>query len=225
MLINSDCLSIDELVMRIIKVATDDGNAYYDIVSRLKKTHLRFFSLSPGQMVDSANDLVITSRMEKSAFGGMAVPIEDLDEDPVIMEGQLLSRLLDESRRKLLIGIDPGSRIGVAMFYDGRELGAMNSNSVQESVESVVRLVREVPHSSLAVKIGGGEPKTSLRLARLLRERLPPSASMEIVDESGTSVGKRGAIGATRDQRAAARIAFRKGIQFSDDLGSRRSLG
>ena len=58
--------------------------------------------------------MVITSRTEIPAFGGGAVPIEDLDEDPMIMEGQLLSRLLDESRRRLLIGIDPGSRIGMA---------------------------------------------------------------------------------------------------------------
>jgi len=211
--------------MRIIKVATDDGNAYYDIVSRLKRTHLQFSSLSPGKEVDPAKELVITSKMENAAFGGNAVPIEDLDKDPVIMEGQLLSRLLDESRRRLLIGIDPGSRIGMAVFYDGRELGALNSNSVEESVESVVRFVREVPHSSLSVKVGAGEPKTSLRLARSLRERLPPSASLEIVDESGTSAGKRGAIGVTRDQRAAAKIAFRKGRQFSDGVGPRRSPG
>jgi hypothetical protein len=209
--------------MRIIKVATDDGNAYYDIVSRLKRTHLRFSSLSPGQVVDSAKDLVITSRAESSAFGGsVVVTIEDLNEDPLMMEGQLLSRLLDESRRNLLIGIDPGSRIGVAMFYGGRELGALTSNSVERSVEYLVALVKEVPHSSLSVKIGGGEPKSSLRLASLLRERLPPSASVEIVDEAGTSAGKSGAIGVTRDQRAAARIAFRKGIQFSDPVHSRR---
>jgi hypothetical protein len=211
--------------MRIIKVATDDGNTYYDIVSRLKRTHLRFSSLSPGQAVDSAKDLVITSRTEVSAFGRSAVTIEDLNEDPLIMEGQLLSRLLDESRRNLLIGVDPGSRIGMAMFYGGRELGALTSNSVEGAVESLVTLAEEVPYSSLSVKIGGGEPKSSLKLASLLRERLPPSASVEIVDESGTSAGRSGAIGATRDQRAAARIAFRKGIQFSDPVRSRKSHG
>jgi hypothetical protein len=216
---------IDELVMRIIKVATDDGNVYYDIVSRLKRTHLRFSSLSPGQVADSAKDLVITSRMEISKFGEGVVAIEDLSDDPLIMEGQLLSRLLDESRRNLLIGIDPGSKIGMAMFYGGRELGALTANSVEKSVESVVELVEEVPHSSLSAKIGHGEPKSSLRLARMLRERLPPSASVEIVDESGTSAGKRGAIGATRDQRAAARIAFRKGNQFSGPARSRKSHG
>jgi len=209
--------------MRIIKVATDDGNAYYDIVSRLKRTHLRFSSVSPGQAVDSSKELVITSRKEKSAFGGGGVPIEDLDEDPMIMEGQLLSRLLDEPRRRLLVGVDPGSRIGVAVFYDGREVGALTLSSVEEVVESLVKVVRAVPHSSLSVKIGGGEPKTSLRLARSLRESLPRSASTEIVDESGTSSGKRGAIGATRDQRAAAKIAFRKGVQFSEP--ARKSPG
>jgi hypothetical protein len=211
--------------MRIIKVATDDGNAYYDIVSRLKKTHLRFVSVTPAQAVDPASDLVVTSRAESSGYGENAVAIEDLSEDPMIMEGQVLSRLLDESRRDILIGIDPGSTIGVAMFYGGRELGAMTSNSVERSVDSLVVLVEEVPHSSVSVKIGGGEPKTSLRLARLLRERLPPSASMEIVDESGTSAGKRGAVGATKDQRAASRIAFRKGVQFSEPAPPRRSRG
>jgi hypothetical protein len=200
--------------MRIIKVATDDGNAYYSIVSRLKRTHLRFSSVPPGQSIDSARDLALTSKREVAAFKGDVVAIEDLNEDPLVMEGQLLSRLLEESRRTLLIGIDPGSRIGLVIFYGGRELGALTTISAEKLVDLVTTVVRDVPHSSLSIKIGGGEPKSSTRLARLLRRELSPSASIEIVDESGTSGGKRGAIGATRDQRAAARIAFRKGIQF-----------
>jgi predicted RNase H-like nuclease (RuvC/YqgF family) len=211
--------------MRIIKVATDDGNAYYEIVSRLKKTHLRFFSVTPGQGVDPSRDFVITSREEVSAYAGNAVALEDLSDDPVIMEGQILSRLLDESKRDILIGIDPGSTIGVAMFYGGRELGAITSNSAESSVDSLVALVEGVSHSSVSVKIGGGEPRSSLKLARMLRQRLPPSASMEIVDESGTSSGKRGAVGATKDQRAASRIAFRKGVQFTEPAPERKSRG
>jgi hypothetical protein len=214
--------------MRIIKVATDDGNAYYTIVSRLKRTHLRFSSVPPGQSIDSARDLALTSKREVAYFKeGAVVAIEDLNEDPLVMEGQLLSRLLDPSRRNLLIGIDPGSRIGLVIFYGGRELGALTSSSAEKLVDLIAIVIRDVPHSSLSIKIGGGEPRSSLRLARLLRERLSQSTSIEIVDESGTSaVGRRGAIGATRDQRAAARIAFRKGIQFNDNhsLPSRRNL-
>ncbi len=168
-----------------------------------------------GQATDPARDLVVTSEREAMTFGGDALAIEDLSRNPLVMEAQLLSKLLGESRRSLLVGIDPGSRIGIAMFYGGRELGALTSNSVEKSVESVVELVKEVPFSSLSVKIGGGEPTSSLRLASLLRERLPASASIEIVNESGTSASKRGAIGTTKDQRAAARIAFRKGPMFN----------
>jgi hypothetical protein len=209
--------------MRIIKVVTDDANTYYDIVSRLKRTHLRFSSLSPGQVVDSAHDLVLTGKSEVPAFGGRVVAIEDLNKDPLIMEGQLLSRLLDSSRRDLLIGIDPGSRIGVVMFYGGRELGALTANLADEVVDLLVMVVNDVPHSSLSIKIGSGHPNSSLRLARLLRERLQPSDSIEIVDESGTSAGKRGTIGATRDERAAGRIAFRKGVQFIEPALPRRT--
>jgi hypothetical protein len=211
--------------MRIIKVATDDGNAYYDIVSRLKGTHLNFSSHAASQAAGFGEGLVITSRMEVASFGANAVAIEDLSEDPLIMEGQLLSRMVDASRRNLLVGIDPGVRIGLAIFYGGRELGATTTDSAERVVQMLVALAKEVPHSSLSVKIGHGEPRSSRSLARQLREKLPRSASVEIVDESGTSAGRRGAIGAARDQRAAARIAFRNGVQFTDSEPPKRTRG
>jgi hypothetical protein len=209
--------------MRTIKVVTNNGNAYYYIVSRLKMTHLRYYSHQSGPQVNPVQDLVVTSRSELPRFGGDAVAIEDLDEDPLVLEGQLLSRLLDEAKRDLLVGIDPGSTIGEAVFYGGRGLGTISARSVERSVEWLLGLVNAVPHSSLSVKIGGGEPKSSQQLARLLRERLERSALIEIVDESGTSVGRRGAVGATRDQRAAARIAFRKGSQFDELVPRKRT--
>jgi len=198
--------------MRAIKVATEDPNAYYRIVSRLKRTHLQFSS-AVGEL-PTGRDLVITSRNETPKFEGLVVAIEDLDEDPLVMEGQLLSRLVDRSRRNLLVGIDPGSRIGLAVFYGGIEFGALTTGSAEGLVSMVVRVASRVPHSAFSVKIGGGEPRSSLRLARMLRRRLPEDSLIEIVDESGTSRGRSGAMGAARDQRAAARIAYRKGVRF-----------
>jgi len=212
-----------ERALRIIKVATDDGNAYHDIVSRLKKTNLKFESVPPDGPLNFESDLVLTSRKELGSFGNDTVAIEDLHKDPLVMEGQLLSRLVEESRRDLLVGIDPGSRIGMAVFYGGRQLGALTAISVGNLVDALLLIVREVPHSTLSVKIGAGEPKSSRLLASLLRDALPQSASVEIVDESGTSAPGRGMLGATRDQRAAARIAHRKGVQFSPRESSKRT--
>jgi predicted RNase H-like nuclease (RuvC/YqgF family) len=212
-LINFSAELEPEAFLRIIKVVTDDGNAYYEIVSRLKETNLRYQSVSPGQAIDPALDLVVTSRKELPRIGGAAVAVEDLDEDPLVMEGQLLSRLLEESLRVVLIGIDPGESIGVAVFYGGKEIGARTTNSPEKVVDMVVRFAEKAPFSSLVVKIGDGEPRLSAKLARVIRARLPPAASVEVVDESGTTSGKRKATGVARDQRAAARIAFRKGMR------------
>lgn len=209
--------------MRAIKVATDDGNIYYGVVSRLKKTHLRFSSVSPGEVVGHTDDLIITGRSEVSGFGGEVVAAEDLDQDPLIMEGQLLSRLLEGSRRNLVAGVDPGASIGIAVFYGGRELGASTTNSEETAARLLAQVAEKVPHTSLAVKIGNGEPRSSLRLATLLREGLPREAVVEMVDESGTSLGPRRGRGETRDQRAAARIAFRKGVPFKGELRPRRT--
>lgn len=200
--------------MRDIKVATDDGSAYYDIVSRLKKTHLRFSSVSVEDARQNSDGLVITTSKEAAQFGGYVAAIEDLNPNPMIMEGQLLSRMLVESRRTILVGIDPGSRIGVVVFYGGRELGAFTESSVDDCVDAVVAVANLVPHSTLSVKIGGGAPKTSKALVSELGGRLPSPSSIEVVDESGTS-RRPGIFGATRDQRAAARIAFRKGVRVS----------
>jgi len=206
-------------------VATDDANTYFDIVSRLKGTFLRFSSLAPGEIADPKRDLVLTGKRELSSFGGFAVAIEDRSKDPLIIEGQIRWRCLEASRRSLLIGIDPGSRIGVVVFYGGRELGARTANSVEEVIGLLVRVAEGVPNSSLSVKIGGGEPRSAMRMARLMRERLRPSASIEIVNESGTSAGRRGTVGATRDERAATRIAFRKGMRFTDGARLKRTRG
>ncbi len=209
--------------MRIIKVVTDNSSAYYIIVSRLKKTHLRFSSISPSGVPSHAEGLIVTTKKEAAAFQGTVVAIEDLDENPLIMEGQLMSYLLDESKKNLLVGIDPGSRIGVVVFYGGKELGTLTTTSAETVVNLLDRVARLVPHSLLSVKIGGGEPKSSASLALSLRETLPPSASIEIVDESGTSVSKRGAVGITTDQKAAVRIAFRKGVRFTGPERSKRT--
>lgn len=195
--------------MKVIRVATDDSGAYYDIVSRLKEAGLGFVSVSPSDVLGLSGEPVITTKKELHGVGGVAFAIEDLSESPLVMKGQILSRFLDESKKALLIGIDPGSRIGVAVFYGGQELGVSTTNSAETLVGTLGEVSRNVQHSVLTVKIGNGEPRSAARIATRIGEVLP-SARVEIVDESGTSVGRRRASRATKDQQAAVRIAFRR---------------
>lgn len=194
--------------MKVVGVATGDGRAYYSILSRLKKTNLRFVSMTPAQAAGARVWPVITTKRELALFNGVSIPIEELDENPLIMEGQILSRTIRRTRQVLLIGVDPGLRIGVAVYYGGVRLGSLTVNAVDSLQQRIFAIVRSIPHARATVKIGDGYPRQSRLIAKALADQLP-EAVVEIVNERGTS--QRNQRGMTRDQVAAARIAFRHG--------------
>lgn len=192
-----------------ICVATSDGRAYYLISSRLRKAGMVFVSALPDQIAHDSCDVVITTNAEMWLFGENALPVEDLDEDPTVMKGQILARASD-GEGDLLLGVDPGSRIGLAVFYGGKELASQTFNSRGALCRAVFELVNKIPNSQSTIKIGNGEPRMSAWLATRIRENLRGSL-VEVVDEAGTSSRSARYRGLPKDQRAAARIAFRKG--------------
>lgn len=194
--------------MNVIGVATSDSRAYYSILSRLKKTNLRFVSMTPAQAVRERIWPVITTRNEVSIFEGISIPIEELDDNPMIMEGQILARTVRHTRRVLLIGVDPGLRIGVSIYYGGVRLGSLTVNSVDSLQQKITNIVQRIPHTRAMIRVGDGYPKQSKAIAKTMASELPDTI-VEIVNEKGTSLSNQR--GMTRDQVAAARIAFRKG--------------
>ncbi len=201
--------------MKVVSVATADSRAYYSILSRLKRTNLRFVSVTLSQAAKDQRALIITTRKELGFFDGNAtsIPIEELDEDPLIMEGQILSRILNENKRSLLIGVDPGSRIGLVIFYGGVELGSFTMNSIEALQRCIFIVVTAIPHVKATIKIGDGAPRLSNAIAQTITLQLP-DVIVEVVDEKGTSVINLKSKGRTRDQSAASKIAFRRGIIF-----------
>jgi len=165
--------------------------------------------MTPAQAAREQVWPVITTRKELGIFEGVSIPIEDLDENPLIMEGQILSKMVRDTRRVLLIGVDPGLRIGVAVYYGGMRLGSLTVNSVDSLQEKILSVVHSIPHKRAMVRIGDGYPKQSRAIAEIVAKGLPETI-IEIVDEKGTSHSYQS--GMTRDQGAAARIAFRKGV-------------
>ncbi len=196
--------------MKVVGVATSDSRAYYSILSRLKETNLRFVSLTPSQAANEVPEPIITTKNELGLFNVVSIPIEDLDENPLIMEGQILSKTLSESKRVILIGVDPGFRTGVVVFYGGSGLGSFTVTSVDSLQWKVVSLVHSIPHADVVIKVGDGAPKLSKRIIRVLTDELP-EARVEVVDERGTTIKRPKSRGLSKDQRAAERIAFRKG--------------
>jgi hypothetical protein len=192
-------------------VATSHSRAYFALVSRLRQTQFPFQSLVPG-MGFSGCDIVLTTKEEASRYGSRAMEFESLDENPFVMKGQILSRMTGGSEI-LFFGVDPGTRIGMAAFYGESSLEFATFESVEDLCARVSSFVRNVPAKRSLIRIGNGNPALTTRLASALSEKVP-AATLEIVNEEGTSTRIAGMKGLQGDQRAAAKIAFRKGVPF-----------
>ena len=153
-------------------------------------------------------ELVLTTAAEAGEFGRRGVALEELDENPGVFKGQILSRLLGD--QTITIGVDPGKRIGLAVFHGQTKLAFNTFNSPAAVCSRVGAFARGVPSSRLLVRVGNGNESVAARLADTLSHEVP-GAVIEIVDESGTSAGSPKMMGVQRHQVAAARIAFRKG--------------
>jgi hypothetical protein len=139
--------------------------------------------------------------------------VEELDDNPFVFKGQILSRLTN-AREILLMGVDPGSRIGMAVYYGDANLEFATFDSIDGLRASVTSFIRKVPAKKTVVRIGNGNPVLAVALAlSMLNEG--PHVNVEVVDEAGTSARSVRMKGVQGDQRAAARIAFRKGVVFT----------
>jgi hypothetical protein len=202
-----------------ICVATAKARAYYALVSRLSRAGIPFSSVLPDSGVGEC-DLVLTTADEAGRFGGKALALEGLDDNPGVFKGQVVSRLSGE--QVILVGVDPGKRTGLAVFYGQTKLAFNTFDSAGAVCSRVGAFARGIPSSRLLVRVGNGNSAMAARLVGGLRKEVP-GATIEVVDESGTSAGSSKMKGVQRDQAAAAKIAFRKGQVVSP--GTTRSRG
>ena len=193
-------------------MATAKAPAYYALVSRLRRAGLPFSSALPDSDFEYC-DLILTTTDEAGRFGSRAMALEELDENPGIFKGQVVSRLLGDGD-VILVGVDPGKRTGLAVFYGQTKLAFSTFDSAAAVCARVGAFARGVPSSRLLVRVGNGNRTLAAKLIEELRGEVP-AATIEVVDESGTSTRSSKMRGVQRDQVAAAKIAFRKGVVVS----------
>lgn len=190
-----------------ICVMTSDASAYYTLVSRLKSAELPFLSALPPTIPGC--ELVLTTSKEAHGLGGSVMTLEELDADPGIFKGQIVSRLAGGTDM-LVVGVDPGKRMGMAVFYGRVKLAFLTFGSTDEICMRISAFATKIPSSQVLVRVGGGNRAVTTRVVDAVVGRVPV-AMVEVVNESGTSTGSPKMKGVQRDQAAAAKIAFRKG--------------
>jgi hypothetical protein len=215
-------LTEEELSYRKVTVATVRGRPYYNITCALRLMELQFDSLSPEEAAVSNAKVIITTQDEADIVNKKGVVMIDteLEKYPAIAKAKILrsimgDRVVDD---QLVIGIDPGSRIGISAIYLHHEIAsAVVESSPQDAINNVAAMVGGIESRKKVVKIGDGNIAMAIQIAHILKMKFKDSVSIEIVDEHGTSLpqntdaNRRG----IRDRSSARAIAFRSGKSFT----------
>ncbi|MBI2184588.1 MAG: hypothetical protein HYU39_06475 [Thaumarchaeota archaeon] len=193
-------------------VATTDGKAYYYLTHLLKTARITFTSITPGQAAPLGVKLILTTRKEKTYFSDIkTICQEEIGPTPLAAKEKIVSKLYGDKDQTLFIGVDPGERIGWAVYYH-QELAGGVVNSVGKLVEILALFTKDSSAGNKIIRIGDGNPSLALEIATKLFSKLKGQTQIEIVDERGTSSHKhaprrRG----LRDQLSAKLISMRPG--------------
>jgi len=198
-----------------IAVATVDGKAYFVIVKKLKERNIPFISLIPGKIVPADIKVVITTNKEKHQIKHEKILVyaDETALDSLVNE---VMKILQgkENYEKIVIGIDPGEVLGLAVIADGRINETAVALSAEELLAKISNIIKDVNVSSTltTIKIGNGVAAYK-ELLETLDFTLPPEVILEVVSEAGTNRAlnnnkhRRG----LRDIASAIRIACRVG--------------
>ncbi len=196
-----------------VAVATVQGRVYYLVVSALRENDINFFSIIPGEHVPTRAKLVITTEEEKNKVNYKKILVfhDESELDSMILEVKKVL-LGKEVCDKIVIGIDPGENIGLAVLADGKMIEEGNFYSSHELVNAILKIIRTVNFTltKVWIKIGNGVPVYK-ELLHDLDEVLPTEVNIEVVVEAGTNRPMTAHSRKVRHISSAIRIAARTG--------------
>lgn len=173
-----------------------------------------FDSILPEEIPRYAGSIILTTRAEYGCAPSKRVLFEDILEcNPTVAKGIILQRLRpDFSEHDLIIGIDPGHRIGLSVSYCGQMIDGSCYSSADLLVAHIRHVLSGLDARHKTVKIGNGSVQIARRIADMLRRGLDVPFEIAYVDESGTSpkmrnCNRRG----RRDMLSAMHISMRCG--------------
>ena len=183
----------------------------------MKSLKLGYDSLIPEQIDAYRGDIVLTTFSEMPKSSKIPALYEDiLDLEPTVIEGLIMQKLDSvHYSDELLIGIDPGKRIGLSIYYYGREVEHSLHISIEDLVSHLVRILAGLRAKKKIIKIGNGNMKMAKKITNLLNLRYCSDFEIEFVDEPRTTVktknyNQRG----KRDMQSAKYITRREGPRY-----------
>jgi len=198
-----------------IGIATTYGKPYYRFSTYLKILKLSYDSILPEEILDYSGNLIFTTKKESPKNCEKLLLHEDIFEHhPTVIRGIMMQRLNPDFEEDLILGVDPGQRIGLSIFYYGKEIESSLYSSVEELVFHIIEILGGLRAKRKIVKIGNGNMKIAKKIVSVLNLNFCSSFELEFVDEQKTSLkiknfNQRG----KRDMLSAKFISQREGYR------------
>ncbi|MGD6807888.1 MAG: hypothetical protein ACQCN4_13135 [Candidatus Bathyarchaeia archaeon] len=200
-----------------VAVATVQGKAYFLIVNALKEQEISFASVIPGEPIPPRAKMVITTEKEKPQVVHHKILVLKDEEEVGSLMVQVKKVLLGkENCGGIIVGIDPGESIGVAVVADGKVLEEATCRSIREVISIILKVIKTVNFSTtnVSIKVGNGVPVHRDLLGEL-DEAMPAQVELEAVGEAGTNRPLKMHSRKIRHISSAIRIAGRTGHLYT----------
>ncbi|MDH5657792.1 MAG: hypothetical protein OEY17_00375 [Nitrosopumilus sp.] len=175
-----------------------------------------FDSILPEEILGYSGHIVFTTRKESPRKCDKVLLHEDIFEHHhTVIRGVMMQKLNQNFKdENLILGIDPGERIGLSIFYYGQEIERSFYSSVENLTFHIIQILGGLRAKRKILKIGDGNMKISKQIVMMLNLKFCSSFELEFVDEQKTSLkiknfNQRG----KRDMLSAKHISQRDGYR------------
>lgn len=167
--------------MKVVAVVTEDFRFFYEVVRFLKERGQPFISLGFGDPLPLDVELVLTTDAERKRVRGRRVIAGP---DPELTVRTALALLHGGTYGRLVVGVDPGPKPGMAFLGDGQVLHSDSVLSPEEVGPAVRDFLSLVSAQELLVRVGHGDPTNRDRVVNSLWDI---THNIEVVDETSTT--------------------------------------
>ncbi|MHA1125900.1 MAG: hypothetical protein ACTSO7_04770 [Candidatus Heimdallarchaeota archaeon] len=218
----------------LISLATMDFRLCHLLREKLTQGGIKCEQISPGDKPTKRSILVVTiEREEKVNPTNYPKKVVLSNSETLNINRAHAKIILGIEGKKvwesLIIGVDPGLSIGVALVTDGCLRSTLETRDIREAVKFVIESINNTPSKMTIIRMGStGGYRRVLLLNELLNVK-PGNVTLEIVDELMTTpqnyqdalsvleeVKRDGVkVHVGKDATAAMKIAFRLGEKVS----------
>ncbi len=193
--------------MQRVIISTNNMRFYYAVTGYLKEKGVPFMSFRLGEPVPTRNSVLITTEEEAALMEHPRIFYHD---NPITAARMAIQGMKSGKRyREIIIGIDPGKAIGIAVTGDGGILSASVLSSVEEVREELLFYTGYYTAERFLIRIGNGDQTVR---DRITAEIWPLGLRMEMVREQDVRKDEKSANAFARNRREASDIAAAIGI-------------